>query len=213
MFCVFCGTKLPDGAKYCFSCGAPANRPKTAKHSVNTVQLKCKSCNGVMDVDEDRPILMCPFCGSKEIILEGDKVTIQRIKSKAYRDVELGKQQTFKEVELGKKELEIKGNNSRFIKILLSFLIILIGAVLVYWSFCNVNPTGLLVGIIIIFAGKHCVKVFGGDKNEEELGHATPEDIVMAQIRAEEKMDKAALIIAAIILGSLILIPLIWINK
>lgn len=90
MFCMRCGTKLPDGAKFCFSCGASANGTRTPTQSINSVQLRCKSCNGVMDVDEDRPILMCPFCGSKEIILEGDKVTIQRIKSKAYRDVELG---------------------------------------------------------------------------------------------------------------------------
>lgn len=209
MFCMRCGAKLPNEAKFCFSCGAPVNSTKRTTQPINRVQLKCKSCNGVMDIDEDRPILKCSFCGSKEIILEGDKVAIQRIKSKAYKDVELGKQQTFKEVELGKKELEIKGDNNKFKRILICFLIILVGAIITYWSLQNVSLGGTLVGIITIVAGIITLRHSSGDKSKKEdylthsskSGHATWEDIEMAKIRSEEKQDRNVWIFLAMLFG------------
>lgn len=207
MFCIHCGTELPDGAKFCFSCGASINGAKTATQFINRVQLKCKSCNGVMDIDENRPILMCPFCGSKEIILEGDKVTIQRIKSKAYRDVEFEKQQTYREVELGKRELELKDSSNKFKRVLISFLIMLVGAVIVYWSLWNVSLGGLLIGIIVIIAGVVSLRHSNGNKDSEDrhsrasrqkTGHATREDVEMAKVQAKEKDDKRTIIFALI---------------
>ena len=44
-----------------------------------------------MNMDKDRLILYCAFCGSRELIIESDNVTIQRIKSKTYKDIELEK--------------------------------------------------------------------------------------------------------------------------
>lgn len=45
------------------------------------VQLKCKSCNGVMEVDPEREILNCPYCGSRDLLVESDSVKIEKIKS------------------------------------------------------------------------------------------------------------------------------------
>lgn len=222
MFCMHCGTELPEGAKFCFSCGASINGVKTATESINRVQLKCKSCNGVMDIDEDRPILMCPFCGSKEIILEGDKVTVQRIKSKAYKEVEFGKQQTYREVELGKRELELKGDNSKFKRILISFAIILIGAIVTHWSLWNVSPGGLLAGIITIIAGIISLINSGNKKSQKsnnpvkssgQRTRTTQADVEIAKVKAEERQNKW-LIIALIIMfllsmGMLYLSPLL----
>lgn len=56
-----------------------------------TISLKCKECGGVLEVDADREVLSCPYCGSKELFLESDEVKIERIRSKAYTDVELKK--------------------------------------------------------------------------------------------------------------------------
>ena len=48
---------------------------------MNTIKLKCKECGGIMDRDENRPILYCPYCGSKELVEESDEVTKARIEA------------------------------------------------------------------------------------------------------------------------------------
>lgn len=52
----------------------------------NTVKLTCSDCGGTMDIDADKKVLLCPFCGSKKIILESDEVKIAKIQADA--DVE-----------------------------------------------------------------------------------------------------------------------------
>lgn len=227
MFCMHCGAELPDEAKFCFSCGASIDGAKATTRSINRVQLRCKNCNGEMDVDEDRPILMCPFCGSQEIVLEGDKVTIQRIKSKAYKEVELGKQQTYRDVELGKKELELKGDNNIFKRILISFAIILVGAIIGYFSLRNASLGGLLVGVVMIVAGVISLQNTIGKKGQKRSGsvkssalktRTTQADVEIARIEADErkhkweKISEIALIIVCLIMGGMSLIGMLLIG-
>ena len=61
-----------------------------------------------MSVDADRPVLTCPYCGASDLLNESDDVTIQRVKSKAYRDVQLGQQQTAKDIELARLQAELE---------------------------------------------------------------------------------------------------------
>ena len=213
MFCMNCGTKLPDSAKFCLNCGASVIAPKTTTQAVKSVQLRCKSCNGVMEVSEDRPIIMCPFCGSKELILEGDKVTVQRIKSKAYKDVELGKQQIYKEVELGKKELDLKNDDSRFKRVLISLAILLVGALIIYWSIKGASLGGLLAGFVINLAGIVALKNSSTPKEHTKQTKkvTTQADVEMAKIKAKKWSDMLPFIIPFIMwlicMGILLLMP------
>ena len=101
MFCMKCGQKLPEDAIFCSKCGSKVGR-FTASNANNEkiMHLKCGSCGGTMTVDADRPVLTCPYCGASDLINESDNDTIQRVKSKAYRDVQLGQQQATKDIEL-----------------------------------------------------------------------------------------------------------------
>ena len=47
---------------------------------MNTVSLHCKACGGELTVDEGREVLLCPYCGSKELIAESDEVRIERLR-------------------------------------------------------------------------------------------------------------------------------------
>ncbi len=102
MFCSKCGNRLWKGSAYCPRCG---EKVKT----LETMQLRCKKCDGILAVDEERRILSCPYCGSKELVLETDRVASQKIKSDAYQKVELGRQQ----VELKKIEYEMEKERKR----------------------------------------------------------------------------------------------------
>ena len=56
--------------------------------------LKCSQCNGDMTFDSNRIVFICKYCGNVESVDESDDVQIQRIKSQAYKDVEMARQQT-----------------------------------------------------------------------------------------------------------------------
>ena len=107
MFCMKCGQNLPDDAVFCSKCGNKVGHGATSSND-RIIHLKCSSCGGSMSVDADRPVLTCPYCGASDLINESDNVTIQRIQSKAYRDVQLGEQRSHKEVEIAKTTTELE---------------------------------------------------------------------------------------------------------
>lgn len=45
-------------------------------------QIKCKNCNGIMELDFDKGVAVCPYCGSTEPIVESDSVKIERMRQK-----------------------------------------------------------------------------------------------------------------------------------
>lgn len=77
MFCSQCGIKLPDNSKFCNQCGSPVGNSQRA----NIVRLRCEDCDGIMEIDESREVISCPYCGSKKIVLESDGVKIEKIRS------------------------------------------------------------------------------------------------------------------------------------
>ena len=135
MFCSKCGFKLPEGYKFCPKCGTPV-RGKEA-NGIKIVQMKCQDCNGIMDVDEDKQILFCPYCGSKKLILENDDVIIEKIRSSA----ELEKERIHKDVELAKQSHEIKVKKHDFKEEILSIILVVIAIIFFMFVFRYfVNP-------------------------------------------------------------------------
>ena len=59
-----------------------------------TKKLKCEDCGGVMEIDQAKSILCCPYCGSKELIEESDSIK----KAKIDADVQI-KSMEYKEKE------------------------------------------------------------------------------------------------------------------
>lgn len=68
-FCMNCGLKLPDGAKFCYQCGTPlgsvspsgANSNEFKGHIQYETMLKCPNCGssiGKLDA-------VCPYCGAQ----------------------------------------------------------------------------------------------------------------------------------------------------
>lgn len=95
MKCEKCGAELFNSAKFCHVCGHPV--PQKEK-PVLSKRLECRHCGGIMDADETRNVKVCPYCGSKELVEESDQVTMQRIKSHAWKEVQKDKEETKKAV-------------------------------------------------------------------------------------------------------------------
>lgn len=94
--------------------------------NVKTIQMRCKICDGVMTVDENNSVMMCPYCGSKELIQESDDVIIERIKNEANKDIERSKleYEERKEKRQEEKELSQKFKNGKLIKVIIAAFVI-----------------------------------------------------------------------------------------
>ena len=43
------------------------------------ISLRCEDCLGTMEVDENREVLTCPYCGSKKMLPVSDAVKIRKM--------------------------------------------------------------------------------------------------------------------------------------
>lgn len=55
---------------------------------MRTYSMKCKSCGGVLNLSDNREILFCPYCGSKELIEVSDDVRKEQIRAETKRGIE-----------------------------------------------------------------------------------------------------------------------------
>ena len=120
-------------------------------NTVKKIILRCEQCNGTLQVNSDRSCLICPYCGSKSLIVENDVVTIERIKTSAQKEIEMEKIKSIDKVyqrEAEKEDREeIKKQVEKFrISKFSKFLIVafLISAIVAYFKFDSGN---LLSGI------------------------------------------------------------------
>ena len=77
--------------------------------NVNIIRMKCPDCGGTMDIEKDKQVLQCPFCGSKNMIVESDAVKIERLRMED------------KEKERGHREWILKENRKDFVPVLIMF--------------------------------------------------------------------------------------------
>ena len=59
--------------------------------------MKCRMCDGNMELEAGK-ILVCPYCGNKELITENPEVSKMRMRANVYRDVEIEKLRVQKEI-------------------------------------------------------------------------------------------------------------------
>lgn len=129
MKCEKCGAELFNSAKFCHVCGHSV--PQKEK-PVLTKRLECRHCSGIMDVDETRNVKVCPYCGSKELVEESDQVTMQRIKSHAWKEVQKDKEETKRAVnnarEITERQKSSDSRKETYITLITVIVLAIIGA-------------------------------------------------------------------------------------
>lgn len=75
MFCVNCGAKLPEGAKFCLECGTKAGsgkqnqtQQKSPSGGTKIVAACCTNCGAGLQVDAALEAAVCPFCHTPYIV-------------------------------------------------------------------------------------------------------------------------------------------------
>ncbi len=73
MYCLKCGTQLPDGAAFCMKCGASLGGPQPAQAAApaapvlapsGATDLKCPSCGAPITPQFGEMVITCAYCGS-----------------------------------------------------------------------------------------------------------------------------------------------------
>lgn len=124
----------------------------------NEVSFICKSCGAKLNVDVSQVMAICDHCGNSvlvsELLNESDAVKVQKIKSQAYKDVEMGKQQleaekikiaSEKEKQQAETSAVEKFKKNKFSKVLIAFTVISV-------LMCAVafNNNRILAGLVAI---------------------------------------------------------------
>jgi len=114
---------------------------------MDRIKLKCKNCDGTLEVDEEQEVLHCPYCGSSEIIKLADEVAIQKIKSKTEKEIKFKEMdmQAEKEKKADEKEAAKEYKKSKLGKFTIALAVIFFLVAL--GSFGN---TDIILGIIAL---------------------------------------------------------------
>ncbi len=86
MFCLKCGTQLPDDAVFCLKCGYRLSRTQTPTPpetgpvlaSADATSLKCPSCGAPVSPKFGEMIVTCEYCGSSVTLGSGGWTGIQK---------------------------------------------------------------------------------------------------------------------------------------
>ena len=127
------------------------------KTKVNSVV--CSNCGGQLEIDGLQENIECPYCGTtyavSELLNESDAVRIEKIKSNAYKDVEMGKLEHEKEKA---KTADAKEKVQAFKKSKFSKFLIVCAVISLLGCAVSFNDGKVLSGIIalvqlVLFAG------------------------------------------------------------
>nr|WP_308651058.1 zinc ribbon domain-containing protein [uncultured Agathobacter sp.] len=66
MFCMNCGAKLQEGAKFCMNCGMAIGENNS--NETKLVPAKCTNCNAPLEVDATQSAAICPYCKTPYIV-------------------------------------------------------------------------------------------------------------------------------------------------
>ena len=76
MICPKCGKQISDTARFCDGCGYAL----TGSPGVLRIQMRCRNCDGIMTAQEGNTVLVCPYCGSRELITDSKDVALEKIR-------------------------------------------------------------------------------------------------------------------------------------
>lgn len=98
--------KLPDGSKFCPKCGQSFQNGAAP----GRMDLKCKYCNGSMEIHEDTQEAVCPYCGNRERLIDSDAVAVEKIKSNTKKEMEFARMENENQKEARREEKEEQKN-------------------------------------------------------------------------------------------------------
>lgn len=115
---------------------------------METIQLKCKNCNAIMEVDEEKQEAVCPYCGAREKLVDSDMVAVEKIKSKTYKEMELARMENENRKQA---DAAVKEEQKSYRKSKLSIVTLVFTFISLFMMFSAFGARHILSGIIALF--------------------------------------------------------------
>ena len=122
MICPNCGNENDDNAKFCDECGISLVVNKPGKNAVHVIRMRCRNCDGIMNADETGKMMVCPYCGSRELIVDNEKVALAKVK--AQQEKVRAQQEAEREEKKKEEEIAKSFEKSSFRRVLIVFVIL-----------------------------------------------------------------------------------------
>jgi len=106
-----------------------------------TVSMRCKECGGILEGSGNE--LVCPYCGSKELVLDSDAVAVEKIRNETYREFQN------KKIEKEEKKEE-KESAKSFLKSKLGKILIAAFVICLIASISSFRSGHILAGLLAI---------------------------------------------------------------
>ena len=169
-YCQTCGKEIPDSSQFCPACGSRQENHSPAKDTVKTVTLICSKCSGTMTVDEQNKSVTCPYCGSKELILESDAVQVEKIRTEAHKEVEFKKleqaDRALDEQAKEKRAQEVKKRKLPVVALVFGIISLLFAVIYLLSGKVTTGIISLIQALLFVFAfisGKDLINVDFGN--------------------------------------------------
>ena len=104
---------------------------------MTTMRLICQHCNGEMEYDKDNPVIYCPYCGNKLLIVESDNVKINLIQNETKKAMQISEYNHEINMEILKYGIEANKNREESKDTILTVLVglgLIIGVVLIVFA-------------------------------------------------------------------------------
>lgn len=134
MYCIHCGKKIDDDSVFCEYCGRKVDFTMDKDESVKLIRMRCSQCNSEMEIQESvliggMQVLVCPYCGSRTMVVQNDEVLKTNIVTAAKKEIELTKEKNKKEVKIAsmqnnleQKKIDREKWQSGFMKVISPFV-------------------------------------------------------------------------------------------
>lgn len=73
---------------------------------MKTIKMKCQNCDGLLEMDSDKEIIFCPYCGMKTLMVQDNEVKIAKINAEADVSKNVKIEEAHSKVEIEKAKIE-----------------------------------------------------------------------------------------------------------
>lgn len=209
--CTSCNTENPSTFKFCFNCGKELlKRPETVQikspGTIKFITAKCPECGSILQIDSNRDVAFCSYCGAKVLIHNENEYITRTIDEAEILKAEVES----KKVDIESKRVETENylkieelkDSKKEKKGLLIGLIAGIVMTMIGWStlatendaLIGLSVLGMFGPIVALFAG--CTLLFGNGNNDtpDASGKVKVPDIVQDLRRKKYQTVKSAFI-------------------
>lgn len=123
---------------------------------MESTTLVCKRCEAPLEYEEGSSVLRCSHCGYTEVINESDRIKIERIQAKAYKDTRLGMKKLEMEAAVETSQVHLEERKLALKRIILIAALVAIACIIVLILVSRIKRSSMSFARVPLSAEEYC---------------------------------------------------------